>query len=80
MPPYVDLVFAASVLASAGVLYGHLLGRVRDLESNLKHENNRINKLWIAYRRLIDMYYKYRREDSPEPPDLEDFWKDPHCA
>lgn len=80
MPPYLDLVFAASVLASVGVLYGHLLGRVRELEANLQHENNRINRLWTAYRRLVDMYYKYRRENSPEPPELEDIWKEKNSA
>jgi len=72
----IDLVFLASIFASWAVLYGHIASRVRDLERKIERENARVNKLWSVYRQLVDMYYKYRRPDSPEPPEFNDLWRD----
>ena len=46
-----------------GVLYGQLMPRVNTLE-----ETNR--SLWSYTRRVLDLYYRHRRDGAPDPPDL----------
>ena len=50
-------------LTLLGVLYGQLLGRIKQLE-----DANR--SLWHYTRLLLDLYYRHRRADAPDPPPL----------
>lgn len=52
-------------LTLLGVLYGQLLVRVNQLD-----DQNRA--LWHYTRRLLDLYYRHRRLDAPDPPPLPD--------
>lgn len=52
-------------LTLLGVLYSQLLARVTALE-----DANR--SLWSYTRRLLDLYYRHRRDDAPDPPHLPD--------
>lgn len=60
--------FAVVLVAGLGILggiVGHLVKRLDRLE-----EGNR--KLWTYCRKLIDLYYRNRREGAPDPDPLPD--------
>ena len=76
MPPLLDVTLTVGVLGGVTVVLGHTWQRVTRLENQLERENRRINSLWLVYRQLVDLYYRYRRPESPEPPKLEELWKE----
>ena len=55
----------AAGMGTLGVVVGHLIRRLDRLE-----EGNRA--LWAYCRRLLDLYYKHRRSDAPDPDPLPD--------
>lgn len=57
-------------LALLGVLYGHILTRVHSLEDDLAEANTYNRRLWIYTRGLLDMYYRHRRPEAPDPHPL----------
>lgn len=50
-----------------GVLLGHFYTRLNGLEENLKNARNYNLLLWEWARKHIDLYYRYRQEDAPDP-------------
>ena len=58
------------MLSAGGVILSNISGRLRLVEDELKAEqaNNRI--LWLVYKKLLDLYYKWRIDGAPEPPEL----------
>lgn len=73
----VVLTFAGVVVAALGALVGVLFKRLSDVEQRVSDAEDRAraaerhtDRLWAWCRALLDMYYRYRREDSPEPPPL----------
>lgn len=65
-------VIVAAVVAFFGVLYGHLTTRLNALEDDLRDANAYNREMWAYCRRLLDLYYRYRRPNSPDPPPLPD--------
>ena len=53
-----------------GVLIGHTLHRVRQLEDSLEEERAYTRKLWWYTRGLLDQYYRWRRDGAPDPDQL----------
>lgn len=75
------LAFAGIIIASALTAFGVILGaqaqRITDIEDNLADAKARVDsakkynmKLWEYCRALLDLYYRHRREDAPDPPKL----------
>ena len=63
-----------TVLAAAITFFGALVGwmfkRLHSLEGRVR-ESERYNRgLWLWARRLMDMYYRHRVPDSPDPDPL----------
>ena len=61
---------AVAGLALVGVMTGHTLSRVRALEEQLADTQAYNRTLWWYCRRLIDLYYRHRRDGSPDPEPL----------
>ena len=57
-------------LTLLGVLSGHILGRVHGLEGQLDDMRQYNRELWAYTRRLLDLYYRHRRDGSPDPDPL----------
>lgn len=57
-----------ALLSVGGLILSSISTRLRHVEVELDAEkaNNRL--LWTVYRDLLDMYYKWRRDDAPPPP------------
>lgn len=75
------LAFAGVIIASALTTFGVILGvqakRITDIEDDLAEAKTRVDsakkynmKLWEYCRALLDLYYRHRREDAPDPPKL----------
>lgn len=75
MVPFVDIALAVGVLGVMGTLLAQTMTRVSRLEGEIKIANSQINRLWLYCRGLIDLYYRYRRDGSPEPPPMNDIWE-----
>lgn len=54
-------------ISAAGVLIGNLYSRLNGLEGELKGARAYNILLWEWARKHIDLYYRYRRDDSPDP-------------
>lgn len=63
-------VIVGAVIAFFGVLYGHLSGRLTALEDDLKAAQTYNHTMWWYCRRLIDLYYRHRRDGAPDPDPL----------
>lgn len=50
-----------------GTLLGHLYSRLNGLEGELKGAHAYNILLWEWARKHIDLYYRFRREGSPDP-------------
>ncbi|MGC4106041.1 MAG: hypothetical protein QM753_06760 [Thermomicrobiales bacterium] len=61
-----------AVVGLAGVLYGHLNGRINELDDDLKAARSYNQRLWAYCRRLMDLYYRNRRDGAPDPEPLPD--------
>lgn len=59
-------------LALLGVVSGHILTRVRALESDLAAARAYNRALWAYCRRLLDLYYQHRSPGSPDPEPVPD--------
>ena len=75
----VVLTFAGVVVVALGALVGVLFKRISDVEQRVLVAEDRArlaerhtDRLWSWARALLDMYYRYRRDDSPDPPPLPD--------
>lgn len=58
--------------ASEVTLRGQDLDRLRELENRLSAMENNYRDLWYYTRGLLDLYYRWRREDAPNPDPLPD--------
>lgn len=56
-------------IAAVGVILGLLWRRIAHLEEQVRQRDEYNRKLWIWARALLDYYFRYRRENSPDPPD-----------
>lgn len=59
-------IFIAGITAT-GVLLGHFYTRLNGLEGELKGARAYNILLWEWARKHIDLYYRYRRDGSPDP-------------
>lgn len=60
----------AAAITLLGVLYGHILVRIKHVEDDLEDEQDYNRSLWLYCRSLIDDYYRHRRPDAPDPKPL----------
>ena len=51
----------------SGVLIGNLYSRLNGLEGELKGARGYNILLWEWARKHIDLYYRYRQDDAPDP-------------
>lgn len=61
-----------AVIGVFGGLIGQLYSRIHKLETDIIKSRRYNRKMWVWARRHIDLYYRYRREGSPEPEPLPD--------
>ena len=59
-------------LALLGALLAQLYSRVQHLEDDVKAARSYNRDLWAYCRRLLDLYYRHRRDGSPDPDPLPD--------
>ena len=62
----------AAGLALIGVLVAQLYARVQHLEAKVEQGQSYNRDLWAYCRRLLDLYYRHRRDGSPDPDPLPD--------
>ena len=55
-----------------GVLVAQLYARVQHLEAKVEQGQSYNRDLWAYCRRLLDLYYRHRRDGSPDPDPLPD--------
>ena len=60
-------VIAAAAITLIGVLSLHVLTRVHKLEEEIEEAQDYNHRLWWYCRRLLDLYYRHRRDGSPDP-------------
>ena len=60
-------VIGAAALALLGVLSLHVLTRVHRLEDEIEEAQDYNHRLWWYCRRLLDLYYRHRRDGAPDP-------------
>ncbi len=79
MPPELTAIVAIVVAAVPvlGVVAGHTVRRLNDVEAQVvaaRDETSRARaynrRLWVYTRDLIDLYYRHRTPDAPNPPPL----------
>ena len=56
-------------LTLGGVVLNNISQRLRVVEEDLIKERARNRMLWNWGRTILDMYYKWRLEGAPDPPD-----------
>lgn len=66
------MALGVAALGLLGVLSGHILARVHGLEEQLDDMRQYNRELWTYTRRLLDLYYRHRRDGSPDPDPLPD--------
>lgn len=76
MSPVVTEGLLIAILTLMGAVLTQLLIRVGNLEKKLEHEQSRLKILWGAFRKLIDMYYRHRKPEAPDPPELHEIFED----
>lgn len=76
MSPVVTEGLLIAILTLMGAVLTQLLVRVGNLEKKLESEQSRLKILWGAFRKLIDMYYRYRKPEAPDPPELHEIFED----
>ena len=54
-------------ISAMSALLGHFYVRLHGLEENLKSARAYNLLLWEWARKQLDLYYRYRREDAPDP-------------
>lgn len=65
-------VVLASVLSIGGVVLANISTRLRSVEDDLAVVRTKHARLWLEYRKLVDRYYRWKREDAPDPEPLND--------
>ena len=55
------------VLSVGGVALSNISGRLDNVEEDLRRSRNYNHKLWAYCRKHLDMYYKWRKDDAPDP-------------
>lgn len=63
--PIVEVALLVALVSTLGVVVSNLYTRVSALE-------RRERDLWAWARAVVDLYYRYRKEGSPDPPDMPD--------
>lgn len=64
-----------AAIAAGGVSLGHVYKRLGDVESELRGVKSHNRKLWAWARKTLDLYYRHRKDGSPEPDPLpEEEW------
>lgn len=61
-----------AITALFGVMYGHLSGRLTALEDDLGQARSYNREMWMYCRRLLDLYYRHRGPEGPDPDPLPD--------
>lgn len=62
----IGVVFAGA-LSLLGVVLAQIASRLRNVELDLLKARLHERALWAWARRHLDLYYRYRREDAPDP-------------
>jgi hypothetical protein len=57
----------AALLAIVGIVIGQMWARLSALEERVEKSAAYNRRLWEWARKHIDLYYRYRRDGSPEP-------------
>lgn len=65
-------IIVTGVLTAFGVLIGHQARRISDVEGRVETAKRQNHRLWLAYRTLLDLYYRYRTPGAPDPDRLEE--------
>lgn len=60
----------AAVITLFGVLYGHLYRQIDELRDELRAADAHNREMWAYCRRLLDLYYRHRRDGAPDPDPL----------
>ena len=60
-------VIAAAAITLIGVLSLHVLTRVHKLEEEIESAQDYNRRLWSYCRRLLDLFYRHRRDGAPDP-------------
>lgn len=60
----------AAGLGLLGVLVSKIFIRLRHVEDALRAEQDYSQLLWNYCRRLLDLYYRHRKPDAPDPEGL----------
>lgn len=76
MSPVVTEGLLIAILTLMGAVLTQLLIRVGNLEKKLEHEQSKVKILWGTFRKLLDMYYKFRKTEAPDPPELHEIFED----
>lgn len=68
-----EWLFGAGLIGLVGTFAGVIASRLREVEARLEESHAENVKLWMYTRRLIDLYYRHRRDDAPDVPKLDMF-------
>lgn len=68
---------ALAVITVLGTLIVGLIGafaylwqRIGKIETDLSRQRDYNHRLWAYCRKLLDLYYRHRREGAPDPDEL----------
>lgn len=61
-----------AMVTAGGVALGHVYKRLTDVEQEVKAAKAQNRKLWLWARKHVDLYYRHRGPDAPDPDPLPD--------
>lgn len=59
-------IVVAAIAAGVGAL-GHVYRRLDEVEAELARVHKQNRELWTWARKLLDLYYRHRGPDAPDP-------------
>ena len=59
-------IVVAAIAAGVGAL-GHVYNRLDEVEDELRLVRKQNRELWAWARKLLDLYYRHRGPDAPDP-------------
>lgn len=63
---------AGSLLVLIGVLAGVVITRINKLEDRVGQAEDYNRRLWEWARKHLDLYYRHRKPDAPDPEPIPD--------
>lgn len=60
-------VIVSAVLTAFGAILGTVTKRITEIEEEQRDLESYNEELWVYTRFLLDLYYRWRRHDAPEP-------------